>query len=465
MIGAVVLLLIGGMIVFWIGYSTSLAASAQTAADAAALGGEQAAMTALETNPAALLDVTTLNSAACQAAGEYAGRNNAHVTSCQVVASSTGYDTEVMVTSNDSLPAGAPDSGHTASAKARASTDPFSQGSPAIQTTVSSSCDASVITGPVFSAHGGDTGFFPAGGTNYSYGCEPKLAGALDKLAQARKIKLDGTAGYVPESQSNSKDPAAVAHGCGDASSTTGIPKSISDADLRKFGLDRPFPGHPEIVELADVSCDQQSSTVDASASGSVGLGNMNVHLVPWGGGPLGTFSFFTGGGISIGESPLKVGCQIFGVWKGLDLAQRLGVSQQTARQLLLVALITAQDESAMGQNIGSNRTDPNQSVGIYQQISADGWGTIPEELNPASAAAMFFEGGHIPGRASTDGLIQTYQKYPYEISTPWELAQDTQHSGAGQDSHGAANYGATANMEAGQQMLAEVTSGRCPKG
>ena len=140
----------------------------------------------------------------------------------------------------------------------------------------------------------------------------------------------------------------------------------------------------------------------------------------------MGTFSFFGGGGgISIGESPLQVGCQIYGVWQSLNLSR--GIPQKLPS---VVALMAAQDESAMGQNIGSNRTDPNQSVGVYQQISAHGWGTIPEELNVSTAAAMFFLGGHIDGRASTEGLIDVWQAHPGDDNAG--RAQDTQHSGAG---------------------------------
>ena len=79
-------------------------------------------MTYLETHPDALLDAVSLNPVACQAANTYAANNHAHVTSCQVVASTTGFDTEVYVTTNDSLPDGSPDSGQAASARARAST-------------------------------------------------------------------------------------------------------------------------------------------------------------------------------------------------------------------------------------------------------------------------------------------------------------------------------------------------------
>lgn len=451
MIALVVLILLAGMIVFWIGFSTSQAANVQTAADAAALAAEQSAVTQSETNPTATMQ--QVQSTACQQADNYATNNKAHVLSCAAVtatSSTIGYDFIVDVSSNQTLPAGSPDSGHAATAKARASTDPFSQSSPAVKTSVSYSCDASVLSGPVFSAHGGPSGFFPAGGTDYGYGCEPKLAGALDQLAEAKKLHLDGTSGYVAQTAADATAPAAVAHGCGDASTTPGI-QSVSDAVLKDYGLVRPFPTQRDVVELAGVSCDQQSASVDSGSGGTVALGNMNVHLVPLGGGPVGQLGFLGGGGgISIGESPLQVGCQIYQVWQSYHLT----------RQELLIALMVAQTESDMGQNVGSNRTDPNQSVGIYQQISSDGWGSIPEEWDVSTAAGMFFEGGHIGDRNSTEGLIDYYRADP--TAPPWELAQDVQRAGAGQDSDGLDNYGATANVRAAQTMLGQVTSGQC---
>jgi hypothetical protein len=392
---------------------------------------------------------------ACQQADSYAENNKAHVLSCTpttTLSSIIGYDFIVEVSSNQAMPSGSPDSGHSATATARASTDPFSQASPAIKTSISYSCDASVVTGPVFTAHTGSVGFFPASGTDYTYGCEPKLAGALDALAQAKNLDLQGTSGYVAETAANVTAPAAVAHGCGDASTTPGL-RSVPDSVLKKYGLDRPFPGQRDVVELAGVSCDQQSGSADASSTGPVGLGNMNVHLVPLGGGPVGQLGgLLLGGASSIGESPLQVGCQIYRAWQAVHASEGLPLGG------LLVALVTAQDESDMGQNVGANRTDPNQSVGVFQQISNDGWGTIPEEWDVTTAAQMFFEGGHIPGRSSTEGLIDYYQPGV----APWALAQDVQRSGAGQDSGGLANYGAQANMYDAQTMYGQVTKGGC---
>jgi hypothetical protein len=455
MLALIVLILLAGMVVFWIGFSTSQAATVQTAADAAALAAEQSAVTQLTTNPTATMQ--QVQSTACQQASSYAQSNGAHVLSCApraTLSSIIGYDFIVEAGSNKVLPSGSPDSGQAATATARASTDPFSQASPAIKTSVSYSCDASVVSGPVFSAHGGPDGFFPAAGTDYSYGCEPKLAGALDELAQAKNLHLQGTSGYVAQTAANVTAPAAVAHGCGDASTTPGL-GSVPDSVLSKYGLVRPFPAQRDVVELSGVSCNQQSGSADTGSGGPIALGNMNVHLVPLGGGPVGQLGFLGGGGISVGESPLQVGCQIYSVWQGLH------DSKGIPRELLLVALMVAQDESDMGQNVGYNRTDPNQSVGVFQQISGDGWGSIPEEWDVSTAAAMFFEGGHIPGHNSTEGLLDYW---PADSGEPtWELAQDVQRSGAGQDSDGAANYGAAANVEAAQTMLGQVTSGQCP--
>ena len=355
------------------------------------------------------------------------------MTSCQVVASTTGFDTEVYVTTNDSLPDGSPDSGQAASARARASTDPFSQGSPSIKASVSSSCDASLVSGPVFSSHGGDVGFFPGDGTNYSYGCEPKLAGALDKLAEAQAIKLQGTAGYVPQSQTDAKDPAAVAHSCGDASTTTGIPSSVTNSELSKFGLVRPFKGHPEIVELTGVSCDEQSTTVDASSSGTVGLGISTSTSSPGGGGPVGTFSFFGGGGgISIGESPLQVGCQIYGVWQSLNLSR--GIPQK----LLLVALMAAQER--VGENWGVRTSAPTAPTRTSRSASTSRSRPTAGH-DPRGAQREHRRRDVLPWwphrrpRASTEGLIDVWQAHPGDDNAG--LAQDTQHSGAGLASHG----------------------------
>lgn len=444
------------MLVFWLGFSTSLSANAQTAADAAALAGENEVAAELR----ALQPVNQAQ--VCARAEGYASdpANQGHDVSCELIPSSNsslGYDVRVQAQTNASLPQGSPDAGQAASGFARASADPLAQGSPDITTTTATGpCQPTLLSGPTFVAHGGQYGFFPSPGANYSFGCEARLGGALDRLGIALHLHLTGASGYVSTSSPNPSDPAAPAHACGAASLTQGLslPGSTSplpDSTLSNYGLTRPFPGKPDELELFNTGCGAQSKSVDASASPPVGLGNINIHLVALGGGPAGSLLSLVGGGSSsIGESALQVGCQIYKVWQATN----------TPQETLLIALMVASAESAFGQNTGGNQTDPNQSVGVFQQISADGWGTIPEELNVVTSAEMFFFGGHVNGQATTEGLLYHYGQSPG--LPPYELAQLTQGSGAGASSNGLANYGASANVAAAQAMLSQVTGGAC---
>ena len=51
-------------------------------------------------------------------------------------------------------------------------------------------------TGGGFAAHGGEWGFFPAPGTNYSVGEEPEIAARLDAMGKALPLHLIGISGY-----------------------------------------------------------------------------------------------------------------------------------------------------------------------------------------------------------------------------------------------------------------------------
>jgi peptidoglycan hydrolase CwlO-like protein len=109
--------------------------------------------------------------------------------------------------------------------------------------------------GPVvpFSGGGGAYGFFPAPGTNYSYGVEPILAARLDRLGKALHLHLIGLSGYRTPAHSMevggfSNDP----HTRGQASDTPGV-EGVPEATLRSFGLTRPFGGAAEAdhIQLA----------------------------------------------------------------------------------------------------------------------------------------------------------------------------------------------------------------------
>jgi peptidoglycan hydrolase CwlO-like protein len=101
-------------------------------------------------------------------------------------------------------------------------------------------------SGGGFAAHGGDTGFFPAAGTNYSVGEEPAIAARLDAMAKALGLHLIGISGY--RSPQHSVEVGGFAddpHTRGEASDTPGV-EGVPEATLERFGLTRPFPGAAE---------------------------------------------------------------------------------------------------------------------------------------------------------------------------------------------------------------------------
>lgn len=460
------LLLAAGMLVFWLGFASTQSTRAQTAADAAALGGEKELVRELQIPRRGpngeYLPPTFYRDMVCNQAGAYAGANDSHLVGCDPIsstASTIGWDVQVKVQGGAAMPHGSPDAGGQATASARASVDPLAQASPEISTrTTMTACEASLGAGSPFSPHEGRFGFFPAAGANYTFGCEARLAGALDKLAVDLHLRLTGASGYVrggSASGGGSADPGATAtaHACGAASTTRGLPAHLSVDVLARYGLVRPFPGKPDELELSGNGCGQQTTDVDATGSPPVGLGNMNVHLVPLGGGPAGSLLTLAGGlgPSALGESAVQVGCQIYKAWQSINAPQKV----------LFIGLLVASDESGFGQNIGPNRTDPSQSIGVFQQISDDGWGTIAQEMDVQSAAEMFFMGAHNPATGQGAQGLMTY--YASDPGAPaWRLAQETQGSGAGAASGGAANYGSASNMAAAQSMLGQVTGGAC---
>jgi peptidoglycan hydrolase CwlO-like protein len=108
-------------------------------------------------------------------------------------------------------------------------------------------------TGGGFNPHGGDYGFFPAPGTNYSVGEEPEIAARLDALGKALQLHLIGISGY--RSPQHSVEVGGFAndpHTRGEASDTPGV-EGIPESTLLQFGLTRPFPGAAEAdhIQLA----------------------------------------------------------------------------------------------------------------------------------------------------------------------------------------------------------------------
>lgn len=99
---------------------------------------------------------------------------------------------------------------------------------------------------PGFTPHGGRWGFFQGGGTNYSFGDEPRIVARLDSLGKAMHLHLIGISGYRTPQHSVAvggfpNDP----HTRGEASDTLGV-ESVPPVILAKFGLWRPFSAFSE---------------------------------------------------------------------------------------------------------------------------------------------------------------------------------------------------------------------------
>ena len=126
--------------------------------------------------------------------------------------------------------------------------------------------------------------------------------------------------------------------------------------------------------------------------------------------------------------------CTISGPVAGLDAAQAANAEAivtatfavaAESPQAAQIALMTAFTESGLhnyGPGVGGGG-----SVGLFQQIAADGWGTVAQEEDPTVATQMF-----VRRLLSVPG---------WSTMPPWAAAQAVQRSGAGVASDGAANY------------------------
>jgi len=471
-----ILLLGAGVLVLWLGLSTSLDSTAQTAADAAALAGEQELVNELRIvrygPDGEILPPTYDRGTVCAKAAQYAADNHGYM-SCMgdikfiSVSGQFSTDVEVTVHTQKTFPNGSIAAGKGATTEARASTDPFSQDSPTIATTTSS-CDASVVDGTPFDPPTGGTGpgFFAAPKTDYTHGCEPKLAGKLQALATAKGLHLVGVRGYDTSAPATdlsgggrgaAADQIDTAHSCGAASTVRGLPKpgaanGVTDATLKSFGLSQPFPGKPDEIELAgNGGCTPEVSPTPG-ASQPVGFGNSDVHLVPLNGGPVGALALPPLGGITQADpSQMQLGCLIWSI----------GQSMHVDQNVMLSAFLAAWAESKV-RNITTYTPGEYDSLGMFQQRASMGWGTITQETNPPEAIKMYLIGDE-PGSpyytsgGSSPGAIANDAQNPGLL--PWELAQETQGSGAGQNNDGA-NY--HAQIGNATTMINEIKSGGC---
>lgn len=309
-------LLAAGMLVFWLGFSTSVATDAQTAADAAALAAEQSVDTQwnqLISIDGVLEPRDSFDPGSVQAAAQqWASNNDGTVTSVQYCDQSSGScstqpietsepDVLVTVQSKRSLPAGSVSPGSAATAQARASTDPYAQSSPAAtQTETSSTCTPSGVPRPnqYNAPNGKQPGFVEAADTKFGPGdpCEYSLAAHLDALGKDLGVQLVGVwgAGADNPAGQGTKTPDAVtkAHACGAMAEVQNLPANVTQTQLARWALAL-FPGQSDEIEFASPNARCATSTTlpaQSTNDQSASIGNGKVHLVPLAGGPQGAF-------------------------------------------------------------------------------------------------------------------------------------------------------------------------------
>lgn len=104
-----------------------------------------------------------------------------------------------------------------------------------------------------FVPHGGEFGFFPAPGTNYTVNDEPVIAARLDALGLALKLHLIGISGYrTPQHSVEVGGFADDPHTKGEASDTPGV-EGVPEGTLEEFCLTRPFPGAREADHIQEL--------------------------------------------------------------------------------------------------------------------------------------------------------------------------------------------------------------------
>jgi hypothetical protein len=295
-----VLFIAGGVLVYQLALSTNYATVAQTAADAAALAAENNVVKQMETPNivGGVYQSQLINwRSVYNAAEAYATDNGGTVLTLTPDPEPWGYDVAVVVRTLTGLPAQSVDAGGKAYAEARASMDPLSSDSP----TIPISNDASVANGPRYVPHTGKYGFFPVSYANYSTGDEVEIAGRLDSLGQKLQLHLVGVTGYSPATTATDSS----LHTCGAVSTTKGL-GNTTDAQLQNAGLKRMSPAGPN--QPAEIAL--SGTTAGACAQGSTpipgtpSIGNPNVHLVPWNGGPQDTLVDFPVAGLGGSGGP-----------------------------------------------------------------------------------------------------------------------------------------------------------------
>jgi peptidoglycan DL-endopeptidase CwlO len=160
-------------------------------------------------------------------------------------------------------------------------------------------------------------------------------------------------------------------------------------------------------------------------------------------------------------EAELGLTCTVTGPVPGLDADQAanagaivtatfaVAAESERAAQIALMTALTESGLHNYGPGVGGGA-----SVGLFQQIAGDGWGTVVQEEDPTDATQIF---------------VRRLLAVPdWSTMPPWAAAQAVQRSGAGSASDGAANYGprwAPAGVYLSAVLGNGDTAGSCDQG
>ena len=158
----------------------------------------------------------------------------------------------------------------------------------------------------------------------------------------------------------------------------------------------------------------------------------------------------------TLGNLVTMASCQSTGTIASLDAAQSANAEtivsvtaaasgeSERAEQIALMVAITESglrdlgNRRIPGSNTGEGMGQDGASVGLFQQQTQDGWGTVAEESNPADATGMFVQ--------------RLLSISDWQLKKPWRVAEEVQGSRFAHGSNYRAHW-----LEAGV-VLAHVT-------
>lgn len=133
-------------------------------------------------------------------------------------------------------------------------------------------------------AYGLGGAFVPDPGTDFSYGQEPQIAGALGELARQLGVTIYGISGHRTPAHSlavggfaNDPHTRGIAADIGVNSQTRGSAAQLTAAMLSRVGLYRPFPGAQEINHVQMLGGGARGAA-NMNFAGAQGIGSVNLR-------------------------------------------------------------------------------------------------------------------------------------------------------------------------------------------